>query len=199
MHYDHNNLDIAVGSIESHLFIKSGQLPNFSEQQLVDCSLDNLGCDGGWVDRAYEFIMKTGIVTGDEYPYVGTKNGEASCNKFPSGQKISGYKSITQGNEAELKEAICRFGPVAIGVDVTSNHFKFYEKGIYTYTDCSSAKINHAMLVVGYGVEEKTKQPYWIVKNSWGSEWGEEGYVRYSRDSNNLCGIASQAVYPVLS
>lgn len=146
---------------------------------------------------AFDYVIQNGIVTENEYQYAGKENGQGSCSKFQSGQKISSYRQFQHQNEADLKDAVCRFGPVAVSMDAKAHDFRYYKKGVYNSTDCSSTITNHAVVAVGYGVDEATKEPYWLIKNSWGTEWGEKGYGRLRRDFNNLCGIASFTYVPV--
>lgn len=168
-----------------------------SEQFLVDCFLENYGCDGGWPALTFDLIMKYGIVDNSSYPpYVAYRTSAASCDKF-NRVRINGYGRVPSGDEKVLKDVLCRNGPVVITVDASSDKFQFYKEGIYTDPNCNGTNLNHAMVAVGYGVDEKTKEPYWLVKNSYGVGWGEEGYIRYRRDFNNLCGIASDASYPL--
>lgn len=190
----------AAGALESHFFIKNGRLANFSEQQFVDCSIsEGKGCKKGFMNTAFEFSKKNGLVTDDKYPYKGAENGnDNSCNKFPSDLKISKVETITKGNEEDLKDAVCRFGPVSVALDASSEKFMHYNNGIYRNSECSTTKTTHGALVVGYGFDENTEEAYWVLKNSYSDSWGENGYVRMPRDFNNHCGIANLASYPVV-
>lgn len=106
---------------------------------------------------------------------------------------------IPTGDEEALKNAVATLGPVAAGIDASHVSFQRYSKGIYYESDCRNdvENINHAVLVVGYGVEANGDK-YWIVKNTYGPHWGMGGYFRLARDSKNHCGIASYAYYPLV-
>uniref|UniRef100_A0A8D2CMT0 Peptidase C1A papain C-terminal domain-containing protein n=1 Tax=Sciurus vulgaris TaxID=55149 RepID=A0A8D2CMT0_SCIVU len=104
-------------------------------------------------------------------------------------------------HEAALKKAVATVGPISVSIDASLQSFQFYEKGIYYDAECKSHEPNHAVLVVGYGFEgtDPESNKYWLVKNSWSTGWGIDGYMKMARDQNNLCGIASAACYPTVS
>lgn len=190
----------AAGALESHFFIKNHKLANFSEQQFVDCSVDGgKGCKKGFMDTAFEFSTKNGLITDDKYPYKGAENGkDNSCKKFQSDLKINRFETITKGSEDDLKDAVCRFGPVSVALDASSEKFMHYHTGVYRNSDCSTTKTTHGALVVGYGIDENSDEDFWILKNSYSDSWGEGGYARIARNFNNHCGIANLASYPVV-
>lgn len=190
----------AAGALESHFFIKNGKLANFSEQQFVDCSIDEgKGCKKGFMNTAFEFSKTNGLITDDQYPYKGSESGkDNSCNKYSSDLKITRFETIAKGDEAALKDAVCRLGPVSVALDASSEKFMHYHKGMYKNSECSTTKTTHGALVVGYGFDENSQQPYWLLKNSYSDSWGENGYIRIPRDFNNHCGIANLASYPVV-
>ncbi|KAL1131620.1 hypothetical protein AAG570_011234 [Ranatra chinensis] len=184
-----------TGVLESHYAIKTGERISLSEQYLIDCDISNRGCTGGNAYLALQFIEKTEIPTEKDYPYQG--NDLQFCHavdKFRN-LKVKGIAIVTP-TEEKLKEAVARIGPIAVGVDGNHPDFQFYYGGIYSNPYCLSYMPNHAMQVVGYGIENGVD--YWIVKNSWGANWGEGGYVRMARNANNNCGIASYPLYPVM-
>lgn len=189
----------AVGAMESHFFLQRHELLTFSEQQFVDCSVNSgNGCEKNFMQTAYEFSKKNGLITADKYPYTGAESGaNNSCSNHPSDWKISDFKTITKGSEEDLKDAICRFGPVSVAFDASSEEFMHYHAGIFMDPDCSTTKTTHGALVVGYGLDEFTGDKYWLVKNSYSDSWGENGYVRILRDFHNHCGIANFASIPV--
>lgn len=151
------------------------------------------------MNTAFEFSKKNGLITDDKYPYKGAENGkDNSCNKFDSNLKITRFETIAKGNEEDLKDAVCRLGPVSVALDGSSEKFMHYNNGIYRNSECSSSKTTHGALVVGYGYDEHAAEEYWLVKNSYSDTWGENGYVRIPKDSNNHCGIANLASYPVV-
>ncbi|UYV80565.1 CTSS [Cordylochernes scorpioides] len=197
----------AVGSLEGHWKIKTGKLAELSVQNLVDCSRPqkNLGCKGGLITQAYDYVIQNkGIDTGESYPYE-AKNAECRYNNATIGATCNNYIEIPKGDEEALKEATTK-GPVSVGVLVLFS-FQFYSGGILDSVDClSNGDLNHGILVVGYGTENG--KDYWLAKNrfkvtnqpyvySWGTEWGENGYIRIVRHKNQ-CGIASMASYPIV-
>ncbi|XP_059376420.1 procathepsin L-like isoform X2 [Carassius carassius] len=187
-----------TGALEGQTFKKTGKLVSLSEQQLVDCSraFGNLGCNGGLMDQTFLYIeVNGGLDTEESYPYEAIDN---QCRFNPSnvGATCRGYVDVTSGDESALQEAVATIGPVSVGIDAGHITFQLYKSGIYDEPECSSYFINHGVLVVGYG--SSSGEDYWIVKNSWGVGWGEQGYILMSRNRSNQCGIASLASYPLV-
>uniref|UniRef100_A0A0D9XQX5 Peptidase C1A papain C-terminal domain-containing protein n=1 Tax=Leersia perrieri TaxID=77586 RepID=A0A0D9XQX5_9ORYZ len=190
-----------VAAVEGVNKIKTGRLVALSEQELVDCDTgDNQGCDGGLMDYAFEFIKKNGgITTGAKYPY---RAQQGRCNKAKASSHdvtIDGYEDVPANDETALQKAVAN-QPVAVAIEASSQDFQFYSEGVFT-GECGT-DLDHGVAAVGYGTtRDGTK--YWIVKNSWGEDWGERGYIRMQREessrSNGLCGIAMEASYPIKS
>lgn len=186
-----------TGCVEAHHAIVNSQLISLSEQQLVDCAqaFNNHGCEGGLPSQAFEYIYYNGGIESEkDYPYTG-KDGSCHFNKSKVAATVSGVVNISKGAEGDIVDAVGTVGPVSIAFDVTA-HFQLYKKGVYTGLFChqTASHVNHAVLAVGYNTTE-SGQPYWIVKNSWGSEWGMDGYFWIER-GKNTCGLAECASYP---
>jgi len=187
----------AAGSLEGQFFLKNGVLNSLSEQQLVDCSrpFANNGCNTGYMTNAFLYTKKDGILTEEEYPYEAKDN---KCRATPNSMKNLKLKTIPKGDEGKLKEAVGSIGPVSVGLDATHDKFMFYSGGVYFNPDCKPERISHAVLAIGYDVDEKTGMEYWILKNSYGTSWGEGGYGKLARNKDNHCGISNLASYPIV-
>ncbi|CAI8027907.1 Cathepsin L [Geodia barretti] len=110
---------------------------------------------------------------------------------------LAGYTAVSGGSEGNLLDALYTQGPISVAVDGTGNSFQFYTSGVYCSSQCSSKKLNHALLLAGYGTTIDG-QDYWILKNSWGTTWGMSGYLKLARNQNNMCGVATAASYPMI-
>ncbi|CAF0889440.1 unnamed protein product [Brachionus calyciflorus] len=172
---------------------------SLSEQNLVDCSgkYGNEGCNGGLMDQAFDYIKANkGIDTEESYPYT-ARDGKCKFNPATVGATDTGYVDIEAENEEALTEALGTVGPVSVAIDASQMSFQFYSSGIYSDDYCSSYYLDHGVTAVGYdslgfGID------YYIVKNSWGTDWGSEGYIWMARNLDNMCGIASMASYPLV-
>jgi len=185
----------ATGSIEGIHEIKTGKLVSLSEQNLMDCSgsYGNQGCNGGLKDNAFKYVVANkGIDTEASYPYTG-KQGTCHFSTANIGATITGYKDVSSGSETALTTAI-NTQPVSVAIDASQNSFQLYKSGVYYEAACSSTRLDHGVLAVGYGTD--SGKDYYIVKNSWGTSWGQKGYIWMSRNQKNNCGIATQASYP---
>ena len=186
----------ATGSLEGQHFLKKGELVSLSEQNLIDCSTryGNHGCQGGLMDNAFRYIKANrGIDTEESYPYQ-AHNELCRFREADVGATLSGYVDIPRRDERALTQAIQTVGPISIAIDASKKTFHYYRRGVYYDPLCSSTKLDHGVLAVGYGTMDG--QDYYIVKNSWGPNWGDMGYVMMSRNRENNCGIATQASYP---
>ena len=176
----------AVGLIQSHYLMQFGENISFSEQQIIDCDNLNDKCEGGNMKKAFTYLKKNGLMKEEDYPY---RNGEGEC-KYDSKKsmvKVEQFAFVPQ-NEEEMKKVLYKHGPLAGAINGLM--CIFYDKGIYEPIDgdiCPKT-INHAILIVGYGVDKETGKKFWRIKNSMGQDWGEGGYFRILR-GENICGI----------
>ncbi|XP_022845739.1 cysteine proteinase 3-like [Olea europaea var. sylvestris] len=188
-----------TGALEAAYAQAFGKGISLSEQQLVDCAraFNNFGCNGGLPSQAFEYIkFNGGLDTEDTYPYTG-KDGVCKYSSENVGVKVLDSVNITLGAEDELKHAVGIVRPVSVAFEVVTG-FRFYKEGVYTSTSCGSnpMDVNHAVLAIGYGVENGI--PYWLIKNSWGADWGDDGYFKMEM-GKNMCGVATCASYPIVA
>jgi len=182
--------------IESFIALKTGNLQDLSEQQILDCTVNPQhcggtgGCEGGTVEVAIASIVKQGGLASEwTYPYqswAGKDFPQCRTNHSttPAAAKLSGYVSLPSNQYAPLLNAVATLGPIAISVDASS--WSFYTTGVYNGCNQTNPDIDHAVLLVGYGTENG--QDYWLVRNSWTPLWGEAGYIKLFRTSTVQCG-----------
>jgi len=163
---------------------------SFSEQQLVDCSrkYGNDGCDGGLMNQAFQFVIDNGIESEAQYPY---KARDQACKSKVGDFKIGHFVNVPEKSSGALASA-CDQQPIAVAIE--ADEIMDYSSGIFADKNCGD-QLDHGVLLVGYTAD------YWIVKNSWGSSWGEKGYIRMSRSvipdtKGGICGILTAASYP---
>jgi len=181
-----------TGAVEGIVQLKHGHLTSLSEQELMDCSVSygNLGCSGGLMDNAFKYVMANGLCTEAAYPYT-AKDGtckKTSCTVSANSQ-IGGYKDVTHTENA-LGAAV-DVQPVSIAIEADQSGFQLYKSGVFCGV-CGTS-LDHGVLAVGYGTDASTD--YWKVKNSWGTSWGEAGYIRVCRNKNE-CGLSNEPSYP---
>ncbi|KQJ88596.1 vignain [Brachypodium distachyon] len=187
-----------IAAVESINKIRTGKLVSLSEQELMDCdNVNDQGCDGGLMDYAFQFIQKNGGVTSEaNYPYQGQQNTCDQAKENTHDVAIDGYEDVPANDESALQKAVA-YQPVSVAIEASGQDFQFYSEGVFT-GQCTT-DLDHGVAAVGYGTaRDGTK--YWIVKNSWGLDWGEKGYIRMQRgvsQAEGLCGIAMQASYPI--
>merc|ERR1719219_760671 len=182
-----------------------------SEQQLVDCGgKDNtdlghyydMGCNGGWTDNGLYYIQQTGFLENyDDYPYTSGSSGKVgTCqtSSLNSAGSISNCGATLANSESDLKAGLAEVGPMGVAIDAGGLSFQLYSGGVYTSSKCSSTALNHAVTAVGYGVDASSGADYWIIKNSWGTGWGDNGYILMRRNYNNMCGVATSPAYAIV-
>jgi len=176
-----------------------------SEQEFVDCINDGMGCSGGWPTWTYDYLLSQGDGADSEsaYPYLGTDGHLCGYNSDSSVAWITSYVNITSGDEMGLTTASSITPGVSVCIDASHSGFSFYKTGVYRDDQCKKDvdDLDHAVLVVGYGTYVNgTSVDYYLVKNSWGGDWGDKGYIKMYRDTRgntNNCGIATVATYPI--
>jgi|UniRef100_A0A6C0INY4 C1A family cysteine protease len=188
----------ATGAMEGAWATSTGNLVSLSEEQLADCATGfkygSHGCNGGQMDGAFKYVIENGITTEGQYPYTAGKGQTGKCQQsdVSSVATFNGCYDVLPNDQVSLKAAVAK-QPVAIAIEADSRYFQSYSSGILTSSDCGT-NLDHGVLIVGYG--EDKGQKYWLVKNSWSTSWGDEGYVKIARsDSRNdkgICGIAMQ-------
>lgn len=189
-----------AAALESHHFLKTKDLLSLSAQNLVDCapSYLNLGCQGGAISGALDYVRDNGIYTEESDPYAAYKHNYCKLGD-KSNLKIDGFKRVQRGNERELQIALAMYGPIIVTIDGGGESFSyFYGNGIYNNQYCRSDALSHAVLLVGYGTDNHGRD-YYIIKNSWGTSWGDHGYFKLPRNENNYCGIATDSYVPYTS
>merc|ERR1719326_1601342 len=207
-----------TGSTEGAYQIATGKLLSFSEQELVDCagSYGNQGCNGGLMDDGFKYLQAKGDELEASYSYTG-KTGtcnsakQSAADGFKAGV-VTGLKDVTSNDEAQMEAAVAK-GPVSVAIEADQSGFQFYKSGVFSGT-CGT-NLDHGVLVVGYGTD--SGKDYWKVKNSWGTTWGQQGYIMLARGKSNStstgrkllgggggggkdgeCGLLKQASYPTI-
>ena len=134
----------------------------------------------------------------ESYPYDAEQGPRCLFDPSEIAARDYGFVDINQGDEYALEAAVAHFGPASIAIDASQSSFQFYSGGVYYDPGCSSNDLDHGVLAVGYGKDEDTQHDYWMVKNSWGTGWGDEGYIKMRRNKNNHCGVATMASIPLV-
>jgi len=193
----------ATGALEAAYNIKhnlkgSSQV-SLSEQQLIDCSSNstygNQGCNGGVTYYAFKYIKAVGGIDSESSYAYKSNQGACAYNSATKVASLTAYATTTTGSETALQTQVA-IQPVSVAINAAPS-LQAYANGVYNDPACgtgSSAQLNHAVLVVGYGTDA-TAGAYWIVKNSWGANWGMNGYFLLKKGSN-MCGVAQQTAYP---
>ena len=185
-----------VGNLEGLYYKEKQTMVTLSEQMLVDCDTYDSGCNGGLMENTFTWLKENGgIMTDTDYPYKGRKGTCQSDETKYVDMQITGYTKLGSGSstwdpvdEDEIKEFLYETGPLAVALN--ANPLQTYSSGILdkTSSQCPTSGMNHAVTMVGYGHDDSQDKDYWIVKNSWGKNWGEDGYFRIRRGTG-CCGI----------
>lgn len=175
----------AAEVLESAYALKTGDLPVLSPQELVDCESTSVGCSGGYPDHALEYTVQHGLELEKDYPYTAR---DGTCHSKDTQYKLSACFEVPPDDEKILQQAVA-VAPVIVLIEADQRVFQLYQSGIISAKSCGQS-IDHAVQLVGYG--EENGKDYWLVRNSWGSSWGEDGYVKLERNSGvrgGTCGI----------
>ncbi len=197
-----------TGALEGAFFVKNGELDSFSEQQLVDCDTrtnggKDMGCNGGLMDNAFAWIKKNGgLCTEEDYPYVsGNTRTSGTCQDgcdIVYGSQVQSFYDVPPSSDEDMMTALSN-QPVSIAIQADQQSFQLYKSGVFT--DSCGTGLDHGVLAVGYG--SLNGEDYYMVKNSWGTTWGQNGYILLGRgdeynNGDGQCGMLLQASYPSL-
>lgn len=179
----------ATGNMEGQWFLAGNTLVGLSEEELVQCDHDDcFGCNGGWMNKAFDWVVSNnGIDSEDDYPYTSGGGTTGVCDTSKESNvvaKVTGHVDVPS-NEAQMAAYVEKHGPLSIAVDALS--WQTYSGGIMS--NCVGTQLDHGVLIVGYDTSSST--PYWIVKNSWGQMWGENGYIRLQYGTNQ-CNLTAK-------
>ena len=184
-----------TGAIEGAYAIATGSLTSLSEEELVQCDTTDNGCGGGLMDNAFKWVETHGLASEASYGYTSGTGTAGTCSSSKSNSPvvtISGYTDVASEDEVALKSAVAQ-QPVSVAIEADQSVFQLYSSGVLDSSSCGTS-LDHGVLIVGYGTDSDGTD-YWKVKNSWGSTWGEEGFIRLVR-GNNMCGVATEPSYP---
>jgi cathepsin L len=187
----------ATGALEGQIFRKTKVLERLSTQQLVDCtfSYGNAGCQYGNPSNVYKYIKDNGIAEGSSYLFKGQELGICNYTIDQKAHSVRDYRYLVIKSNELLRNLLYAVGPLVVGVNSRLFSFQNYKTGIYDDPQCTGG-VDHAMLLTGFGTDLRDGD-YWIVKNSWGKNWGENGYIRMTREVDNFCGLWEMVMFPV--
>jgi KDEL-tailed cysteine endopeptidase len=186
----------ATAAIEGAHKIQQGVLVSLSEQQIVDCDKNggDYGCNGGWQSGAMKYVQGHAQDFTSEYPYTGR---DGTCHAVAGHVKVTAINNVAAGSSAALLAAIAK-QPVSVTVEADTSVFQGYRSGVLNSSACGT-NLDHAITAVGYGVENG--QQYYLVRNSWGSGWGDQGYIKIATQATGkgICGIQQVSVFPTVA
>lgn len=181
--------------MEGQHFAKSGTLLKLSEQQCVDCDEDSFGCNGGWQDNCMWYVFDNGGISLEaDYPYIAMPQGCFADYGGPV--RVSGVNNVTSYSQSALMSAIAK-GVTSVTIAAASLVFRQYTGGVISDPACGTT-LDHAVAAVGYGTDPETGLDYYLIRNSWGANWGDHGYVKMARvgDGYGICGVQEISVWP---
>jgi len=182
-----------IGNIEGQYAIKNKKVERFSEQQVVDCDKKSSGCGGGWMEWAMQYIQSQGgLELEADYPYAGVDN-ECTFDATKVAVKVKGNHFAPSKDETQIRDMLFENGPLSVAIN--ANPLFSYKGGVVdlTASQCSPSALNHGVTLVGYGHDTKQNVDYWLLKNSWNSNWGEKGYFKYAR-GKGTCGVNTYVI-----
>lgn len=196
--YIFNCVDFQIAAIEGRYSIVNGELLNFSEQQIVDCKIPNSFNKSGFPEKVYEHLLSNNIATTKNYgPFLQViEEQRCRLNVTSMNINLTGYYRI-ESDEETIKRAVYKLGPLSASMYVYNPHFKFYKSGVFKEDNCNQPA-NHAVTIIGYGTDENGHD-YWLIKNSWSKDWGENGYGKIARNNDNHCRIADDCKSPIMT
>lgn len=193
----------STGAIESNMRLNNYSVERLSEQELVDCSLENHGCNGGLMHLAFDYCIENdGLTSNEDYNYtaktsicrVGCNSTDIDKPKKMEGSNIQDYKFMIPRSVIDIKASL-KQGPISIALDASRFEFRFYSEGVIDIQPTNTSRLNHAVLLTGY--ENYENGSYWIIQNSWGKSWGDDGYAKIKIQNGDgilLCQL--YGVYP---
>ena len=184
-----------TGAVEGAYAIATGSLVSLSEEQILACDSSEEGCGGGNPEQALDWIHQNGgICSESSWPYDSSGGDVDTCSTSCTNVvTVGGYEAVPEGDEDALVDAL-RSAPVAVAIEADTTNFQLYQSGVYDNPDCfSRGQVDHGVLLVGFGNDD-TGTPFYKLKNSWATTWGESGYMRLAR-GGNICGVASKPTY----
>jgi len=186
----------STGAMEGMHYLATGNLVSLSEQQLVDCArarYGNFGCNGGLQQRAFKYVQSNPLELESDYPYTAV-DGSCAYDASKGAVGLSSWTMVTAQNPTAMKAALCD-RPLAVSIEADKFVFQTYKSGVLTSDKCGTT-LDHAVLAVGFGTENG--DDYWLVKNSWNTTWGDQGYIKLGMNSSTgVCGVQMEPLYPV--
>jgi C1A family cysteine protease len=184
----------AAAAIEGAHFIATGNLLSLSEQQFVDCDTTSYGCNGGWQYAAFEYAERQAEDLESDYTYT-AMDGSCKDSQYTGQVTVQSYNNVPANSVADLKAAIAQ-APVSVTVEADTFVFQGYTGGVLNSAACGT-NLDHAIVAVGYGTDAASGLEYYLVRNSWGASWGDQGYIKIAAvDGEGICGIQMDSLYP---